>query len=252
MKARRINKISSGPLYQSCTPARLHACVVPRTSCRGWSRRPHPKGAPSATDSHPTPDEQSKLQCKRPPNHLLPSSHGNRLVFPAAPTRSRCSELTAKIGFAWSSGRTRLARTRYRVFGFLANSMPPLRVCCAPLPNLGNVRLDRRTLTLNYGFPNRRAVLQVVCKRLAGGDCPLCARIVAIGAPGAVATFKGEDAGLGTLPASLRKVLVISYAGLGWSSVIPSLGVPSSMRLLAVTGRRNFAVCSLVEGRWPT
>src|SRR5262249_24824704 len=35
-------------------------------------------------------------------------------------------------------------------------------------------------------------------------------RIVAIGAP----AFKGEDAGLGTLPASLRKVLVISYAGL--------------------------------------
>ena len=96
--------------------------------------------------------------------------------------------------------------------------------------------------------PNRRAVLQVVCKRVdiplesEWGDCPLFTRIVAIGAPGAVATFKGEDAGLGTLPASLRKALVISYAG---------LGVPSSMRLLAVTERRNFAVCSLVEGQWP-
>jgi|RhiMethySRZTD1v2_1073278.scaffolds.fasta_scaffold4906698_1 hypothetical protein len=80
--------------------------------------------------------------------------------------------------------------------------------------------------------PNRRAVLQVVCKRVdislesEWGDCTLCTRIVAIGAPGAVATFKGEDAGLGTLPASLRKVLVISYAGLGWSSVYPLARCP--------------------------
>jgi hypothetical protein len=42
--------------------------------------------------------------------------------------------------------------------------------------------------------PNRRAVLQVVGKRVdislesEWGDCPLCTRIVAIGAPGAVAT----------------------------------------------------------------
>ena len=106
--------------------------------------------------------------------------------------------------------------------------------------------------------PNRRAVLQVVGKRVnislesEWGDCPLCTRIVAIGAPGAVATFKGEDAGLGTLPAYLRKVLVISYAGLG------------GLQLSARSVSPRPCVCSrsakgvilpsvpLWRGQWPT